>query len=343
MLRLSVVLATYNRADTLRRTLEHLAKQDLDPAFYEVVVVDDGSPDYTRRIVEDFSRDSPYCLKYFGHANRGPGYTQNRGIREARAPIVLLMADDIWLCPGALRAHLECHEKNRGPEIAVLGKVLQSPEMNSTVLLRHWDPFGFRDLAGVKELPFAKFWVCNISVKRDFMLSHAMFSEVVGRAGPHHHHDVELGYRLHQHGLRILYSEEALGYHYHPCTLEEMSERAYQRGLNWFAFRKLVPAPEVLVEAHLLSLRTLPEFVRLLRRPNVLPGREKSLSWHIGRAVARRAAFNRVTVPWFWKPLATRAETSPRLARLMNRRVYAALTHYYFVRGMRDAAKSLGN
>jgi glycosyltransferase involved in cell wall biosynthesis len=337
MLRLSVVLATYNRADTLRRTLEHLAKQDLDAALYEVIVVDDGSPDHTRGVVEEFSRAAPFSLNYLHHANRGPGYTQNRGLREARAPLILLIADDIWLSRGALRAHIECHDKNPQPEIAVLGKVLQSPELNQTVFLRHWDPFGFQDLAGVKELPFPKFWVCNISVKRDFMLRYGMFCETVGPAGPHHHHDVEVGYRLSQHGLRIFYNEDAWGHHYHPCTLEQMIDLSYQRGLNWSAFRKLVPVPEVLIAGRVLTLRTLPDLMRVLRRPNALPPRERSLSWHITRMVVRNVAFNRLTVPWFWNVLVDRAETSPRVAQLMNPRVYRALTHYHFLRGIRNA------
>jgi cellulose synthase/poly-beta-1,6-N-acetylglucosamine synthase-like glycosyltransferase len=41
---LSVVVPAYNRQQTLRETLRHLAEQEPDPAEYEVVIVDDGSP-----------------------------------------------------------------------------------------------------------------------------------------------------------------------------------------------------------------------------------------------------------------------------------------------------------
>ena len=37
-LKLSVVMATYNRAETIRETLRHLADQSLDPSSYEVIV-----------------------------------------------------------------------------------------------------------------------------------------------------------------------------------------------------------------------------------------------------------------------------------------------------------------
>jgi glycosyltransferase involved in cell wall biosynthesis len=338
---LSVVLATYNRADTLRRTLEHLAAQDLDPGRFEVIVVDDGSPDATREVTEAFARTAPYALTYLHHENRGPGYTQNRGLRAAKAPIALLMADDIWLGRTALRAHLEAHARSAAQEIAVLGKVLQSPECNQTAFLRRWDPFGLQDLRGVQKLPFFMFWVCNISVKTRFLLDHGMFREKSGPGGHHTHHDTELGYRLRRHGLRILFSEEALGYHYHPATLDQTIGQYYQRGLNWEAFRELVPAPEALILVHLLTLATFKEYVQALRTPDPLPPGERSLLRHVARTILRTLAFNRLTVPGFWSPFLARVESSPLLETMLSRRMLRALLHYHFVRGIHDGGRRI--
>ena len=83
---LSVVVATYNREKVLRRTLDHLADQTLPKDRYEVLVVDDGSPDGTEAMVARFAASSPYPLKYLRHQNRGPGYSENRGIRECAGP-----------------------------------------------------------------------------------------------------------------------------------------------------------------------------------------------------------------------------------------------------------------
>src|SRR5258708_24352940 len=108
-LALSVVVATYDRAEIVRETLRHLADQELDPAKYEVIVVDDGSPDHTRSVVEEWMGRVPFRLRYLHHSNHGPGYTQNRGMEAAEAAIVLLMADDIFMSPKALTAHLATH------------------------------------------------------------------------------------------------------------------------------------------------------------------------------------------------------------------------------------------
>ena len=83
---LSVVVATYNRADTLRETLAHLMAQSLDAQRFEVIVVDDGSTDDTRSVVEAAQQHCRSDLRYLHHANRGPGYTQTRAFGRPARP-----------------------------------------------------------------------------------------------------------------------------------------------------------------------------------------------------------------------------------------------------------------
>ena len=137
-IRLSLVIATYNRGRDIPVLLHHIANQTLDPSSFEVIVVDDGSTDNTEEVIRSLSGNLPNTLRYLRHSNHGVSYTQNRGIREALAPIVCLIADDIHLMPEALEAHLKDHEQNPGPNIAILGKVIQSPELATrSIFLMH--------------------------------------------------------------------------------------------------------------------------------------------------------------------------------------------------------------
>jgi glycosyltransferase involved in cell wall biosynthesis len=77
--KLSVVMPTYNSAETIRETLRHLAEQDLDSVSYEVVVVADGPPDRRRAVVDKCMSRTPFRLSYLHHSNHGSGYTQSRG------------------------------------------------------------------------------------------------------------------------------------------------------------------------------------------------------------------------------------------------------------------------
>ncbi len=337
---ITVVMATYNRADTLPRTLDHLAKQDLAPDRFEVVVVDDASPDDTARVLAEQADSVPFELRFLvNEENRGPGYTENRGIREARAPLLLIIADDIFLAPGALRAHLEFHREHPAAEATALGTVLQSEELRDTALLRNWDPFRFWLLEDAGELPFYMFWACNVSCKREFMLEKGMFLEHRGRAGPVAFEDLELGYRLGLAGMRLRYLAEGLGYHYHPYTMEGAISRWHLRGLNYAQFRRLVPEPLLDVYFHVLNRDTARGYFRVLRSENPFEGAEASAAYHVFRHGVQTLLLNRFTARWIWRPILDAAERSPRIERLVSRQMYRAFFYYHFLRGVREAKR----
>lgn len=343
--RISVVLATYNRAETLRETLRHLQEQTLAAADFEVIVVDDGSPDNTREIVEDWQRLARFPLQYLHHANRGPGYTQNRGMRQARAPIVLLIADDIFLAAGALAAHLARHDADTSGKIAVLGRVQQSPRLTGSVFLTKWDPWHLGNLPDGLEMPYYMFWACNISVRRDFMRQHGMFRDAMGRAGAAAHEDVELGYRLHQQGLRVVYDSGALGYHHHVETLEGSLQRSYQRGLNWLDFRRRVPHPEMDVAYRAYNLATLLACRDELTgsRRSYLMGGDRSLAWLALRYIQRTIMFNWFTTQFLWLPVFAAAERMRWLASCMHENMYRGVIVHYFIVGCRDGRARFGD
>lgn len=339
-LKLSVVVATFNRAETLRETIRRLADQELDPACYEVIVVDDGSSDHTQQVVAELIPAVPFQLSYLHHANHGMGYTNNRGLRLARAPVVLLIADDIFMSRQALRAHLAMHEAHADPEVAVLGGVVQSPELNQSVFLRTWDSFRYSDLEGQSELPYYRFWVCNISAKRDFLLGAGGCLEHRGRAGAASHLDTEFGYRLHQRGLRILFCPQALGYHHHVVSLPQACARAYEMGLNFEEFRSYVPEPEIPVVYHFIGWRTVGDHLRTWFGPRraYLAPRDRNPALLLGRYLLRGLAFNTLTIRAFWGPLFERAERDPAIARLMRAPFYRGMIAYHFFRGCREGA-----
>ena len=339
MLRLSVILATYNRAETLRRTLAHLAAQTLDGDSYEIIVIDDASPADIGAVVTEVARTMPCEVRFLAHSeNRGPGFTQNQGIREARAPILLLMADDILMSPGALAAHLKAHEDHPGDEVAILGNVVPSPDAQPTVFMRNFDPFRFSETcAGLEELPYYMFGACNISLSTKFMREKGMFLEHRGRGGAAAHEDIELGFRLHRNGLRIYFEPAAWGHHFHIYTLDSAATRMYERGVNWDEFRSFMPDPEFVVVSHILNRRTIADYKAVLRRSDAFVGRERYIAWHLFREMVRRMLFSDFSANKFWKPLFERVENSERLAKLARPSLYRAFLHYHFRRGISQA------
>jgi glycosyltransferase involved in cell wall biosynthesis len=101
----SIVIATYNRAADLRETLRSLAGQRPDGAW-EVIVVDNNSPDDTRQVVEEAARSFPVELRYLFESQQGRSPALNAGIRAARGSIVATTDDDVrvpadWLTRAA--------------------------------------------------------------------------------------------------------------------------------------------------------------------------------------------------------------------------------------------------
>jgi glycosyltransferase involved in cell wall biosynthesis len=336
MFALSVVIATYNRRDTLKVTLQCLSVQTLPADQFEVIVVDDGSPDDTQAMVESLIAEMPYRLRYYRHANRGPGASENRGIHEATADLVLLIADDIQPTPSMLACHVQAHERRPDGNIAVLGRALQSPRLPETHFQRHWDPFKFQHMRKPMEVPYWKFWACNISIARKFLLENGLFSELKGAA----HEDVELGYRLARKGLRILYEPDALAHHYHVETLQSACARAYERGLNWRFVEEHIPDPEIYVRYQVLTSQTLKFHIQALtsRGSTSLPLVDRVFPLLVLKHLVRWAVFNRLTVTGFWLPVLRRAEGN-RLCRLFgNVYTYRLVVFYHFYKGCCEQA-----
>lgn len=86
--KVSVVIATYNRANYIRETVESIFRQGFRD--YELIVVDDGSTDETEKILIPYRSQ----LRYIYQANSGPSSARNAGVRHARAPWIAFQDSD---------------------------------------------------------------------------------------------------------------------------------------------------------------------------------------------------------------------------------------------------------
>jgi len=120
---ITVILATRNRAAHLGRALSHLAAQDTGGAFaYDVLVVDNGSADDTRRVVEERRGDGAMELRYAFEPRAGKPYALNTGMAQARGAIFAFTDDDTRPAPTWLRELWTCLCEERAD--AVAGRVL---------------------------------------------------------------------------------------------------------------------------------------------------------------------------------------------------------------------------
>lgn len=193
---LTIVVPTYKRQTLLHKTLEGLAKQTLPPDAFEVLVVNDGSPDGTQAYLDGRVGTLPYTLRPLHLKNGGPGRARNTGIREAHGKVIVFLDDDIEPAPECLEVHYNLHQSLE--PLVVIGPQRRDMRLGtSEPLWIRWEHImlekqyaQFASGAWTEAGP-NHFYTGNASVRRDLLLSVGGFDEGFTRQ-----EDVELAARL---------------------------------------------------------------------------------------------------------------------------------------------------
>jgi glycosyltransferase involved in cell wall biosynthesis len=242
--RLAAVVCTHNRATLLGRTLESLAAQTLDRTAYEVIVIDDGSTDDSREVAEAFAPRLPLTYAYQRPA--GLASAKNHGLFRTLSPLVLFLDDDDVADRELLEWHVRAHERFPELHYAVLGYTGLAPELIDDPLMQFVTRtgrflFSYPDITHGDVLDYTYFWGGRSSCKRAFLLQHGVFNPVF-RFGCE---DIELGFRLSRHGLRVVYEERAVSTMVRGFTLDEFCDRLVRQGRSNAVFSRLHDSPEV--------------------------------------------------------------------------------------------------
>jgi GT2 family glycosyltransferase len=108
--RVSVIVATYNRSDLLRKNLDAILDQDFSD--YEALYVDDGSTDDTPEVLAEYARRYPSRLRVLRVPNGGQGRARNAGAEAARGELLLITDDDTVPPPNWIGAMLDNYARH---------------------------------------------------------------------------------------------------------------------------------------------------------------------------------------------------------------------------------------
>jgi glycosyltransferase involved in cell wall biosynthesis len=87
----SIVVPTYNRASFLHRSIASVQAQSF--ADWELLIVDDGSVDHTKEIVESYAKEDGR-IRYFNQKNQGASAARNQGLQNARGKFICFVDSD---------------------------------------------------------------------------------------------------------------------------------------------------------------------------------------------------------------------------------------------------------
>jgi glycosyltransferase involved in cell wall biosynthesis len=199
----SVVIATFERADRLERLLGGLRVQTLPRRRFEVIVVDDGSTDRTPEVIETESTRGELSLRAIRHdLNAGRATAREKGWRAARSSIVAFIDDDCVPVPDWLEAGLAASRAT--PGTIVQGRTEPDPAeadrlgpFSRTITVTAFDP-------GLQ--------TCNIFYPRELLERVGGF-DVAAFGRVHGGEDSDLAWRAIEAGAEAAYSERPLVHH----------------------------------------------------------------------------------------------------------------------------------
>ncbi|WP_226664756.1 glycosyltransferase [Microbulbifer aggregans] len=119
MFKISVVVPTYNSVDLLEQTLQGFSRQSVSRDQFEVIVVDDGSTDDTKSLVDEYSRTLDISYHYQEDLGYRLSAARNVGINFAKYPVTLIF--DCGMLPSKflLEQHIKMHAG--GEDIVLVG------------------------------------------------------------------------------------------------------------------------------------------------------------------------------------------------------------------------------
>ncbi|MAG56265.1 MAG: hypothetical protein CMJ83_08250 [Planctomycetes bacterium] len=219
---LSIVIPTYCREVCLRNLLDRIALQDLPPALFEVLVVDDGSPTPVTEWLD--ASCVPYSLHLDWQENAGPATARNRAIARARAPYLLILNDDAVPARDNFRRHLVGQLGTDQPT-TILGSFdfdARACEDPFTDLMQHSTLlFEYLAMKAGGTYGWRFFYTCNLSLPKASVDAVGGFDESFRHAICE---DTELGVRLDDAGVPLLYDPRIRSWHDH-----DMDHQRYRR------------------------------------------------------------------------------------------------------------------
>lgn len=207
---ISVVIPTYNRREFLRKALDGLREQSLDPHCFEVVVADDGSSDDTAAVA---AVEYPFQVRYCRQENQGSAAARNLGAQASQGEVLAYLDDDIRVEPIYLESILAAHR--RYDRAIIQGSLVTKPLAEPTPFQRLYaDLTSTRVLTPgeVHPLTYRECLSGFFSVKRQHYSEIGAMQDV-GGDGRTAWGDIDFGYRAQRLGFEFWQIGGALGFH----------------------------------------------------------------------------------------------------------------------------------
>lgn len=213
-MQISIVIGTLNRPDVAAKLIKQLVAISKQIPM-EVVVFDQSLPEEYRRLQKTFPKKKHFILTRLEKPNTC-AYL-NLGWRDAHAPIVLYLDDDVSINQKAVQAHIDAYQQ--ASVCGVAGRVINVNEVMNTREVRVgkilWFGAAFIKNFSSERRTYVDFpYGCNMSFRKQTLQELNGFDQ---RLAPpiYAFNEIDLGYRINKRWKQsILFEPQALVHHY---------------------------------------------------------------------------------------------------------------------------------
>jgi GT2 family glycosyltransferase len=242
----SVIIATYERVDSLERLLSGVSKHfGQSQIEHEIVVANNARNHQIEKridaIVHRFQHDHGERFRSVREPSPGKCRAQNRAIRAAKGKILAFFDDDVEITPPWLTVAMEFFRNSTFD--AMQGPILVPPDLqNNPIFVRA--QYKFRTINFVQyRKNFSEIRTltgANMAIRREIFDRIGLFNEQLGPGRSGISEDVEFAQRLIKGGGRIGYNPEAAVYHevdWSRLTEEFFRQRHEQQGRSRLLYK----------------------------------------------------------------------------------------------------------
>ncbi|MCM3585189.1 glycosyltransferase [Mesobacillus maritimus] len=131
--KVAVVTAAYNCAEYLPKTIDSVINQTIGFENIQYIIVDDGSTDSTKQIIEEYATKFKNICYVALHKNTGsPGTPRNIGIELANADYITFLDADDWLAPKGIETLVRILDETN--DDYVVGKTIKVTEKGESII-----------------------------------------------------------------------------------------------------------------------------------------------------------------------------------------------------------------
>ena len=248
---ISVIIPVYNDPNGLHDTVMALVRQNYEREKYEIIIVDNGSMDSTRKLAQSFQSTYQGRIQVEVEDKRQGSYAaRNKGIKAARGSLLCFMDADVIAPPNYLSEISKYFEKVGNDYLGCNVKMILKRD---TLAAKYNYINGFNVEASIRRDSYTP--TCNLVGKRSAIAETGFFDDRLEGGG-----DFEFGKRAKTAGLQLSYANDIVLYHPTRCKYSALVTKAKRVGRGNAQLAHYYPNQyDFVYERHFNLKRFIPE------------------------------------------------------------------------------------